>query len=1168
MKMKTILNRVVASKLLWGLATLMLLYTLGGFLLAPYLLERFLPRYLEQQLEQRVTISDVRINPYLFILEMSGFQLDGTGDRPVLKFNRLYIDFELSSIFARAWTFADIQMDGLDVRLEIDRKGRLNIMDLVKRLQSPEQTDQAPPSLVFEHAIMRDSSISFSDFSGATPASTALAPINLELASFSTIPDREGHYTLAATLPAGGSLTWKGNATLQPLASDGEFSIRGLKLSTAWQFFRDEVQMAEPEGELALGGRYGFYHGQGKTTLGLAGIEAEVSNLLVASLAGGPPLLALRSIRVSDALFTLDDRELAMSKLAFSDGKLTASLDSDGRLNWQSLVPAKGAATSPEDDADGVDAAGEVDAGDGPNTPGDATGRATPPWRVRVENVAIEDIALAYTDHMPSPPLVFHVAALSSNFKLDTAIGSESPQVVAEDMQLTVDKVSVAPAAADAAPLATLDSFGLTGGRLDTLARTASVEKVAMSNGGMAIIRGGSGGPPDLLQLALSPEAKTKEVSRQSDTVPTVSGGVPWKYQVDSVELSQFDVHLADQGFTPPIAYDVNVVSAVIENMDSASEAPITFATELRIGKQGVVNGSGSVGQDFGQGHGKLEATGVALEPLHPLVTRHAALDLKSGHAAVSADLNYRSGGTPLLTAQGSAGVHDFRLNEAGGEERLISWKTLSAEKIALSVAPNRLSIEEVRLLEPGMKLVIDEDKNVNLKQVLKSDPSAAAGEKQGAAAKKPAQNGEDFSAEVTQIRIVDGSLDFADLSLVLPFSTHVHALDGAIAGISSEPGSRAELELAGQVEAYGEASATGVLIPEDPKQYLDIEADFDNIKMAPLSPYSATFAGRKIAAGKLWLNLHYRIVKGNLAGENTVVLTDFKLGERVEAPGALDLPLDLAIGLLKGPDGRIKIAVPVKGDLGNPEFDYGTVIRGALANVIRRVVSAPFRLLAGLLGKDAEELRHVEFDPGSSSIAPAEREKLDSLAGALKQRPQIGLVVRGPYDVQRDGQSLRSERVQRDLAAAMGVKVAAGEDLGLIAYGDADTQKALEKLLTKRAGANAVEKFADEYAKRTGQEPDRVNPLLGLFGRGSEDRAFYTALFEHLVELQPPLEGALRSLAADRAQAIMDVLLEAGIDSKHLISGGIEPVTAEPGTPIAAELSIDATPDGPDQQQ
>jgi hypothetical protein len=148
-----------------------------------------------------------------------------------------------------------------------------------------------------------------------------------------------------------------------------------------------------------------------------------------------------------------------------------------------------------------------------------------------------------------------------------------------------------------------------------------------------------------------------------------------------------------------------------------------------------------------------------------------------------------------------------------------------------------------------------------------------------------------------------------------------------------------------------------------------------------------------------------------------------------------------------------------------------------------------------------------------------------------LKERPQLELVVQGPYDPQRDGAQLRRAGARQELVRRLGAQLDARKDPGPITYGDADTQKALEALLAERGGADAVVALANAYAKRTGWEPDRVNPVLGFFGRGSKDRAFYQAVFERIVELEPLPETAVRVLAKNRAQAIVDTLLQAGID-------------------------------------
>jgi hypothetical protein len=119
---------------------------------------------------------------------------------------------------------------------------------------------------------------------------------------------------------------------------------------------------------------------------------------------------------------------------------------------------------------------------------------------------------------------------------------------------------------------------------------------------------------------------------------------------------------------------------------------------------------------------------------------------------------------------------------------------------------------------------------------------------------------------------------------------------------------------------------------------------------MTRLTPYSATFAGRRIDSGKLTLNLEYKITNRQLAGNNRIVMDQLTLGERVESPTAHDLPLDLAIAILEDSNGRIDLGLPISGSLDDPKFSYGAIIWKAITNVLTKIVTAPFRAMASSL--------------------------------------------------------------------------------------------------------------------------------------------------------------------------------------------------------------------------
>jgi hypothetical protein len=93
------------------------------------------------------------------------------------------------------------------------------------------------------------------------------------------------------------------------------------------------------------------------------------------------------------------------------------------------------------------------------------------PWRVRVESVAIEKVGLTYTDRSTKPELLVHAETLNGGFLLDVTAGAGPSHAVAEDIQLAVTGTVLAAPDSET-PLATLDSFVATGGRVDTRARS------------------------------------------------------------------------------------------------------------------------------------------------------------------------------------------------------------------------------------------------------------------------------------------------------------------------------------------------------------------------------------------------------------------------------------------------------------------------------------------------------------------------------------------------------------------------------------------------------------------------------------------------------------------------------------------------------------------------
>ncbi|HYH42287.1 MAG TPA: DUF748 domain-containing protein, partial [Burkholderiales bacterium] len=1247
-----------------------------GFFVAPYLIERNLPAFAQERLGRKASVEKVRINPYALTFEASGFFLEDKGDKRLLAFKRLYVNLQLSSIF-RGWTFDEVRLEGASLGLEIDRELRLNLLEVIRRLLKAPKPDDPAARVLVSKLVVADGRVEITDLSGASRANAAFEPINFELSNLSTLADQEGRFNLDARLPAGGTLAWKGRLSLEPIASAGELSIRGLKLENAWRFRRPGWNIARPGGSLSIGGHYALDYQPGHATLLLDRVQAELVDLSLAAAEKEEPALVLRSIKVSDASLAYPKGELVVNKLVFSDGLVNATVSDTGVLNWQRMAaptnaepaapavqPAPASPVQPWriqlssvavenvavnyvdrsrkpalalrtkalnagfdlDIASGAEPAqvvidnlalaldaitatvpdsatrfatldtlkvdgGRIDVrkrqiranrfelsrGDltlamGPQGPeglikalsSDPAAHpepetASPPWRVQVDKIGIEKLAVQYEDKSRAPGYAVRAGELNVGFGLDVSTGGKDARTLATDLQLGIDQLRLNAQGTDA-PLASLDSFRLTSGTIDTGKRTASAKAMGLSGGGVRVVRGPDGSFA-LMNVFGSNAASIEPAARTSKTG---AASPTWRYRVDAIDLKRFGVALADATFTPAIAYDVEIASLTANNVDAAGRKPIAFTAALRLGKEGAASGEGTLRQDFSGASAQLELTRFPLQPLQPILARHAVLDLKSGQLAGKARVTYARGRKPEVVARGQLALADVLINEAGTNERFASWKTLAIDGADLSLSPDKLTIKEVRVIEPQAKIIIARDRSVNLTKIVRNGEgarTASAGVKRAAPPTQAATgDAQAFAYDLETIRVDKGVLDFADLSLVLPFATQVQALNGAIVGVSSDPNVRARIQLAGQVDKYGEARADGALIPRDTAKFMDITARFDNVDMGSLSPYSATFAGRKIAEGRLNLVLEYKIVNSQLAGENRIVLRDFKLGERVDAPGASNLPLDLAVALLKDSDGRITLAIPVRGNVDDPKFDYGKVIWSAIANVLTRIVTAPFRALGSLFAKgDSDAGGSVSFAPGSASISPSQREQLDRLTKALQSRPQLKLVVKGPYDPAKDARELKRAEARLELARTLGTKLRPGQEPGPVAFESAETQRALEKLLVQRGGPDALAELEKSFARRTGRQPDRVNPVLGLIGRASKDGEFYEAVYERLVDVIPLPEGAVRALAEKRAQAIIATLEKAGINKAQVSSGGVAQVQAHAEKGVTTQLALEA---------
>lgn len=1138
--------RFLLSKTFLIPVAIVVAYTLTGFFLAPYLIQRYATRFADEKLRCSLAIEEVRLNPYALTLEIKNFDLKELSGSPLIAFQDLFINFQVSSLWRWAFTFADVRLEKPSVHIQVMEDGRVNLIDVVDRIPKGEnktetdsaekgEKDKAPPPLIIEHIAFSQGRLLFTDLSDPTDASVTLEPLHLDVKNFTTLPDKKGTHSFEATLPHGAKLRWAGEMSTHPLWSEGDIEVTDFNVATVWEFLQDEIRLERPKGKVDFSAKYRFAHANRSNTLLIDAIKVHTSGLSLTSPGVEGPIFTMDTIRLDEGRFDLSSREFSVGHLALSHGSVAATVNEQGRLNFQEVMAVDAKAKSVAVKTEGSE---------------------QPPWQIDFKSVSLDALSVKYIDRSRAYPTEIGTAGLGMKLKARLSYGPEKTQAIVEDADIAFSDVSLKEIA-QGDPLIHLKKLSVQGIRVDLDARQLDAERVAVEGGDARVLKEKEG----TLNLArvLGGVGKgkiQKEVTAIAEEAKEEMK--PWAIAVGSAEMTGFGVAFTDQSFSPAQSLDVDNLTLKVSDIKSDFKAPLPFEASLTLRQGGSVTAKGRFGLEEKSAEASVQVSNLTLIPVQPYLAQVAFLTLDSGTLSLGGKVNRMQGKNgPSTKFSGDVTVHNLLVSESATDQRFLSWKEMKMNGITLSLGPDRLEVGEVRLEEPFGKLIIYEDQSVSLKKVLR--PS-----KEKAEEIKPASKGQppgSFPVNVKKIQIDKGGLDFADLSLTPQFAAKIRELKGAIVGLSTKEGERTQVELNGRVDAYGTSRIKGQLEPFNVKRFTDISMIFRNVEMTNLTPYSAKFAGYRIASGKLSLDLRYRINNSELKGENQIILDKLTLGEKVDNPDAPDLPLDLALALLRDSDDRIDIGLPVSGNLDDPQFTYSHLIWKALLNLFKKIITAPFRALSSLLGVEDEKLDVIEFDTGKTVLSPPEEEKVKNLSEALARRPQLTLKIQGGYDPVGDGAALKSFAIRQEIAKKIGKAIAPDEAPEPVDVNDPLTQKAIEDLVRERISPQVLEAARKGALKRAAEAVKKEEKGVPLSLPADMTRELYTSLLQKVIDAHPVTEAELKHLGQARAKAVKDALVATKkVGEERLIA--IEPAAAENEgeQTVESRLTLDVT--------
>lgn len=501
-----VIRRLSRSRLAWAaviLGALVGLYALLGFYLAPRLVRNAAIDYVKENYGRDLRIGTVRIQPFKLQAEVDDLALPDADGQPMLGFRRLFIDFELSSLWHRAFVFKDVTLDAPALRAVLHPDGSLNLAALASH-EAPETAEESPPPSVWIQSFKLSAGvIDLLNQMRRVPVQRHFAPVAFELTDFKTTREG-GQFAFAARSPQDERFEWKGRFALAPqVTSSGTFAVHALQVPGALEFEGSPLPFDVPRGHVDLAGAYDVTFAD-KVALNVSLPTVNVTDIALRARGVHEDWVEIPALTVSGTKFALLARTVTIDAIELTHPHARLWMAADGSLNLDQLLgtgppAAADATTAPATEA-------ELARAHSPEPGGATAATATTPsssddLTLRVGRISLQTAALEFEDRTVKPTAAFALTPLNVTIRdatldlakplpveFDAAINGEakikgSGQLVPEPLTASFD--------VDVARFAMRDLQPYLNGSTDMTIRAGTVD----AHGKFALGPGGTGTP-------------------------------------------------------------------------------------------------------------------------------------------------------------------------------------------------------------------------------------------------------------------------------------------------------------------------------------------------------------------------------------------------------------------------------------------------------------------------------------------------------------------------------------------------------------------------------------------------------------------------------------------------------------------------------------------------
>ncbi len=305
------------------------------------------------------------------------------------------------------------------VRRNVD--GTLNILSLIVRREAdpPAPTMPAPPVagpssnappqppwvIALSEYQLKNGSVTFEDATVPGPFRTVLSPLNIGVQGLSTATNSSGTLSLDATTEQNESIKFAADISVNPVRSSSTLQLAEIDLKKYQPFLTPFFRGVLTGGKAGLNLSVQQALSGGALQAAVSNAAVRVSNLTIQDPGNSQTVISVPEFAVENVSASLEEKSVKAGAITSRAVEIHAARAGDGTINLLTLLPARKTAAATTNAPPAADVSPQPEGEAAPARPeGGAERPAVGPWSVALDELALREWTVHFTDHQTPTP--------------------------------------------------------------------------------------------------------------------------------------------------------------------------------------------------------------------------------------------------------------------------------------------------------------------------------------------------------------------------------------------------------------------------------------------------------------------------------------------------------------------------------------------------------------------------------------------------------------------------------------------------------------------------------------------------------------------------------------------------------------------------------------------